>query len=319
MMPRSTLFRAFALACALPALAAAQVTFSFNYTDSAGNGFYDPTLGAARRGALESVGATLAGYFASYSARTVTFDVSSYVANPNGILASAGADYDTPDNSFQRGYVQDKILNNLDNGSAGEGVLIWNFTYAWDYDDSVAAGTYDFKAVALHEIVHTLGFASLITGSNGVGAGNGTTYSIFDQFLTDAAGNRLVSTGAAYAGGTILSNGVSGDVFFSGPAAMAEFGGRVPIYSPASFLAGSSLSHLDTDYFTSAGYVMEHAVSTGPAERTLSALELAMLTDLGYTITAVPEPASVAAVAGALALLYARRRRKLAARSASGR
>lgn len=309
MMPRPTLLRAVLLAIAFPALAAAQVTFSFNYTDGAGNGFNDPTLGTARRGALESVGATLSAYFGSYSARTVTFDVSSYVSNPNGVLAAAGAAYATPDNSFQRGAVQDKIINDLDNGPGAEGVLIWNFTYAWDYDDSVAGGTYDFKAVAQHEIVHTLGFASLISAT-GAGAGNGTTYSIFDQFLTDASGNRLVSTGATYAGGTLLSNNVGGDVFFSGAAAMAEFGGRVPIYSPATFLEGSSLSHLDTDYFTSAGYVMEHAVSTGPAARTLSTLELAMLTDLGYTITAVPEPAAFAALAGVLALAGALRRQR---------
>lgn len=309
MMPRSTLPRALLLAFALPALAAAQVTFSFNYTDSAGNGFYDPTLGATRRGALESVGATLAGYFAGHPARTVTFDVSSYTGNANGTLAAAGADYDTPNNSFQRGYVQDKIINNLDNGSAAEGVLIWNFTYSWDYDDAVAGGSYDFKAVALHEMTHTLGFASLI-GSNGAGAGAGTTYSFFDQFLTDASGNRLVSTGATYAGGAILSNGVGGDVFFSGPNAMAAFGGRVPIYSPATFQEGSSLSHLDTDYFSSAAYLMEHAVSTGPAPRTLSTLELAVLADLGYTMTAVPEPAALALVAGVLALGGALRRRR---------
>lgn len=308
-MPRPTLPRALLLAFTLPALAAAQVTFSFNYTDGVDTGFNDPTLGATRRGALESVAATLSSYFGGYSARTVTFDVLSYSGNADGRLAAAGADYATPDNSFQRGAVQDKIINNLDNGPGAEGIIIWNFTYAWSYGDTVAGDTYDFQAVALHELVHTLGFASLISGSSGAGAGTGTTYSFFDQFLTDAAGNRLVAPGATYAGGTILSNGASGDVFFSGPTAMAEFGGRVPIYSPASFLEGSSLSHLDTDYFSAAGYIMQHAVAPGLATRTLSTLELAMLTDLGYTVTAVPEPASVVLAAGALVLFCVLRRR----------
>ena len=299
--------RTLLLVCALPAVAVAQITFQFNFNDTAGTGFNDATLGATRQAALQTAAGTLASYFTGYT-RTVVIDVTSVNQPGSSTLAAAGAGFFNIDNSFQRGVVQEHILfGTYPNVSLGE--MEWNFGKSWDYDDDVAGGSFDFKAIAMHELLHTLGFSSFING-NGTGEGsNGTTWSHFDQFLTDTSGNRLVSTGGVYQGGTILTNGVGGDVFFSGAAAMAVFGGRVPIYSPEIYLAGSSLSHLDTDFFTSDAYLMEHAVAAGLATRTLSSLELAILTDLGYSV--IPEPSTYALLfgAGALALAGWRRRR----------
>lgn len=201
------------------------------------------------------------------------------------------------------------IQSGTTNGQSYLGTMTWNFGHAWGYDDNVATGTFDFKTVAIHELLHAVGFASFIS-STGAGAGNGSTYSKFDQFLTDASGNRLVDTNGNYVGNDILSNGTGSDVYFSGANAMAANGGqRVHIYSPATFLSGSSLSNLDTDFFTSAAYIMEHAVASGPATRTLSAIELGILTDLGYSVSAIPEPSTYAALLGLLALGLAARRR----------
>lgn len=315
-LPLPAPVRALVLACLLPAAAWAQITFSFDYatSESASAGFNDATFGAARKAALESAASTLAGYFTGYPARTVTIRVNASQTDGTGFLASAGSLYFSTDNTFQPGLVASMIQNGTNFGQAYLGTVQWDFGYNWSYGDTVAGGTYDFKAVAMHELTHALGFASIITAS-GTSEFGGNTWSTFDQFLTDAAGNALInSTTKAYEGGTILTDGVGSDVYFSGANAMAANGGqRVHIYSPASYAEGSSLSHLDTSFYTSNAYLMEHAVSSGLATRTLSAIELGILADLGYSVTAVPEPASYAIAAGALALLLAWCRRRAAA------
>ncbi len=313
--PLTASLRALVLACVLPAAAWAQITFSFDYTtaEPENNGFNDATLGATRRAALESAAGTLASYFTGYAARTVTIRVSASQSSGAGFLASAGSLYFQTANSFQPGLVASMIQTGNNYGQAYLGTVQWDFGYNWSYGDSVAAGTYDFKAVAMHELMHAVGFASLINASGESALGN-NTWSAFDQFLTDAAGNPLINaTTKAFQGGTILSDGISSDVYFSGSNAMAANGGqRVHIYSPASYAEGSSLSHLDTSFFTSTAYVMEHAVMSGLAARTLSAIELGILTDLGFSVSAsaIPEPSTYVLAAGLLALGLAALRRR---------
>lgn len=299
----------------LPLVAGAQVTFNFNFTDT-GTGFNDPTEGAARRGALQSAASTLGSYFSNYTA-TLTFNVSSYSTN-DGTLASAGSGISgiTVD-GFYNTDAQKKILNG---SGTGTGTISWNFFHNWDYDDSVAGGTYDFKSVAMHEILHALGFSSIISSTNqgafGNPSGNTDVWSIFDQFLTDTSGTRLVTAGAAFntSLSTLLANGIGSDVYFNGPNAFAANGNQlVRIYSPATFENGSSLSHLDTAIYGTNNYIMTHAVTTGQSLRTLSAIEIGMLQDIGYTLVAVPEPAMMALFFGIGALGLAAWRRRHAA------
>ena len=291
----------------------AQIVFSFTYEDPANTGFNDATSGAERKAALQSAANTLASYFTGYPSRTVTITVNVSQNNSgSSTLASAGSSFFVVNNSFEAGLVQQMIQTGNNNSQSSLGSMTWNLGRPWDSDDNIAGGTFDFKTVAIHELLHAVGFSSYIT-STGAGAGSGTTYSKFDQFLTDASGNRLVDTGGNYVGGTLLSNGTGSDVYFSGANAMAANGGaRVHIYSPATYLSGSSLSHLDTDFFTSSAYIMEHAIAAGPGTRTLSAIELGILTDLGYSVAAIPEPQTYAALLGFLALGLAASRRRSA-------
>jgi hypothetical protein len=316
MKMRRRLLTSLLLLVFLPLAASAQIVFAFNFNDAANTGFNDATsLGTDRRNALQSAANTLGSYFSSSYTATVTFNVTSH-STDNGTLASAGSGYSGLGSSgFYRTDVQKMIQSGL---GTGTGTINWNFFHDWDYDDSVSGGSFDFKAVAMHEVLHAMGFAGLIksTGQGGFNNASGTpdVWATFDQFLTNSAGGRLVNTSAEYVGSDILTNGIGSDVYFDGANAKAANGGnRVHIYSPATFESGSSLSHLDTDFFTSDDFVMEHAVAAGPATRTLSAIEIGILMDLGYTMAAIPEPATIALVFGAGALgLAAWRRRRIA-------
>ena len=79
--------------------------------------------------------------------------------------------------------------------------------------------------------------------------------------------------------------GGNGGIFFGGPDAVAAYGALVPLYTPSPWESGSSISHLDDDTFVGVNRRMMNAkVRVSRGIRDLSALELAILADLGYTV-----------------------------------
>ena len=86
----------------------------------------------------------------------------------------------------------------------------------------------------------------------------------------------------------------SNDIYFHGPNAVNVNGGNpLQVYSPPTYSPGSSISHLnDPDL------VMYYAVAAGEEKRSYSSIELAILMDLGWDLTAegllaIPEPNTV--------------------------
>lgn len=304
------------LASPLPA----QLTFTFTYTDvvlANGLGYADATLGATRRSALESAASTLAGYFTGYNV-SVGFTVTSENTN-SSTLASAGSGVSFSGNGFYKSNVQKLIQTST---GTSDGTINWNFFHNWDYDDSIAGGAYDYKSTAMHEVLHAMGFLS---GINATGqglttqtSGMGDVWYDFDRFLTNSAGTFLVNSGTfAFNTGLLstLTGGSAAGVFFSGANALAAYSSnRVQIYSPNPYQSGSSGSHTDDDTFTGGNQLLMNAASTtGQGLRTLSAIELGVLTDLGYNVTAVPEPATYVLLLGlvSLTVVVLRRRRQL--------
>jgi hypothetical protein len=75
---------------------------------------------------------------------------------------------------------------------------------------------------------------------------------------------------------------------------VAANNGLVPLYTPNPWVSGSSLSHLSDYVFTgSKDTLMTAVVSRGPAPRALSAVELGILRDLGYTVAPGPGGATL--------------------------
>lgn len=313
---------------------AAEVMFNFNFTDAPGIGFnaFGQT-GIDRRQGLQNAGNYLAGFFGNYTA-TIDMNVNGSETNDT-TLASAGSNINSAYPGFgfgTRGDVMTKILGG--NGAdpdvgAADGTVNWNFEdFAWEPLNDFQLGEMDLFSTAVHELLHAVGFASGIN-QDGTGpwtgdpVGTPTAWTPFDEFVADMNGT-LVSPGAALDTGRWNAASVGGTdttgLFFVGANAMAANGGNpVNLYSPATWVQGSSGSHLDTDFFNVANgrqpLMMNHeaAVAEGLDIRVLSSIELGLLQDIGYTnllLTPVPEPSSVFAIltVGSLYLLNRRRR-----------
>ncbi|MEX8495210.1 PEP-CTERM sorting domain-containing protein [Sphaerotilus sp.] len=310
--------------------AQAAITFQFNFLDGAGTGFNDTTTGASRQSALNTAASLFSGMFGSHFSDSGTIVLNATATDDplSGNLASAGSQLSLAGGAAAgfnlQGVVSTKLQTGVDlNGSSADGTVNFNFGQNWQLDANapVSSGQFDFYGVAFHEFTHALGFASLINqnGTDLFGSSTAGHWGTYDQFLVDKNGNAVVNAGTfnlnsgvwntASVGGTSPAAGM----FFNGAHAVAANGGNlVGLYSPTSWIDGSSISHLDTDNPAYSGMMMLHAVGTGSAARDYSAIETGMMQDLGYTaVTAVPEPDSLAmllAGLGVIGQLHRRRR-----------
>lgn len=299
--------------------AQAQLTFTFDFQNP-GVGFNDATSGAARQAALQDAANTLASYFTVSGPVNLTFTVNSENSSGSSTLASAGSVLVSDGAGFFRTVVQNKIITGSDaNGTSTDGTINWNWAHAWNISGTVGGSEYDFKSTAMHELLHAFGILSY-TGA--AGTNTGTNWTTFDQFLTTSAGASLInqSTFAWVGPDSVLTGGgtppsyATTGMFFSGTNAMAANSNNpVPIYSPSTWESGSSGSHTADNYFTGSNQLLMNAATTfGPGVRTLSGIEIGMLTDMGYSLTAVPEPSTYALILGlgALGAIWTRRQRR---------
>lgn len=302
--------------------AQALVTFNFNYTDAGGVGFNDVTEGADRRAALQSAGDYLSGFLTNYTA-DIFLDVDGSVAD-GSTLAAAGAEVNGPISTGfgNQGDVMLKILggNSADPSAGRDGSVTWNFAdFSWELGTAFDPNQYDFFSTAVHELLHALGFGSDIAqnGDDPVTGDPTGNWSPFDKFVADSTGDIIDNTSfvldqvrwdvASVAGGACGTG-----LIFNGPNTMAANGGNpVEIYSVSPWEDGSSGSHLDDNCYNGT-YMMEAATGTGLGIRQLSALEIGMMQDMGYTqfgVTTPPPPGQVPAppiiylLAGGLVLL----------------
>lgn len=256
------------------------ISFSFVYGSGA------QYWSATARQALESAAAAVGSMLVVGGPVNLVFNVTGRNSPGSGVLAAAGSDTVSSGAGFFRTVVQQKILTGIDaNGAQADGEIEWNFGQRWAYGDSVGGNQYDFRATAMHELLHTFGFLSYVDAA---GRNAGTTWTTFDRFVVTAGRTAAINPGTfrwSTAYNTNLTGG-GGGLYFGGAHAVAAYGGPVPLYTPNPWESGSSLSHLDDATFAGANQkLMNAAADTGPGVRTISPLELAILRDLGYTVT----------------------------------
>lgn len=288
-----------------PLAAQAELTFTFIYNDPTGVGFNHATLGAARRASMEQTGVLASSYFPGYTAN-ITMAVDG-AETTDGVLAAAGSNLTDTDSTCdpgfnQRGDVGVKVLGGADPNPAGaDGTVTVNFEdQTWGLGDTIAPGDFDFKSTMLHELLHALGFSNTLeqSGQSSCSQAVGTpgAWNAYDNFLGDTTGDVIDNTTFILSGArwnAIVTGGAgNAGVLWRGPQGIAGNANQpVPLFSPTQFSSGSSIAHLDDEFYTNVELLMEAATGQGPGTRTLSSMEVGMLKDIGFT-TATGTPAA---------------------------
>jgi VCBS repeat-containing protein len=286
----------------------AKMTFVFNYTT--GSQYWTPEA----KNALQSAANKVASYIVVSKPVTLTFDVTAVNSPTSATLASTGSDLTSTSAGFFNTVVQKKILTGVDsNGTAADGYVDVNFGTPWAYGDSVTNTQYDFTSTAMHEMLHALGFLSYVDAPGSSWNARGTNWTTFDSFIVTNNKTKVI--------GTVLNRnrwntaynknltGSSGGLYFNGVNAIAANGGLlVPLYTPNPWESGSSVTHLNDSTFTGAkSQLMNAMADTGKGIRAISAIELGILKDLGYTVIPAPAAASTLLFVG---FVFLRRRRR---------
>jgi hypothetical protein len=260
------------------------IDFDFTYNDP--DGYFTEEA----KEALYQSAKRLSVYFIVNQKTVLTYTVNGEY-KVNDYLAAAGSDPTSTDPGFWGTVVQEKLINGVDaNGEEADGEIDWNWAYDWGYYPEVGSDQYDFTSTAMHELLHSFGWLAGFSSPANTERDHWYTYS---QFVTTKEGDSPINDE------TYLWNsdfdpyltGYGGGMFFSGADAMAAYGGRpVPLWTPTEWSGGSSISHLDDDTFSGPNHLMmdSAAASMGRDNIALSAIELGVLMDLGYTVAPAP-------------------------------
>ncbi|MEI8204820.1 MAG: hypothetical protein WCH34_17505 [Bacteroidota bacterium] len=203
-------------------------------------------------------------------------------------------------------------------GTFFHGMVAFNFTginWHTELNTVTATNYYDFYSVALHEVTHALGFASLID-ENGLSkfGSNFNYYTRYDLRLqTQASESLITNTGdcSLYDWGFNTQLDAQ-DILAPNPSVTCTpnivldntecadailYVGSVtqPVFTPYCFMAASSLSHFEdqchspTNYGNNEYYAMSNANGTGPVymKRYLKPEERSVLCDIGYTVNGI--------------------------------
>ncbi len=183
----------------------------------------------------------------------------------------------------------EKMLGEEVNG-VGQFDIVGNFNkdftnWYFGTDGKTPPLKYDFVSTVLHELAHGLGFAGNLDSQSGKG---GYSYNsemlpgVFDSFITDRNGNKLVKT-SIYPNPSIALHQslTSGFLEFS----TKLVGNQLPrLYAPASWDGGSSIYHLDeTTYAASdTNSMMTPFAASGEAVHTPGPNSLAIMYEMGW-------------------------------------
>lgn len=166
-----------------------------------------------------------------------------------------------------------------------------NINWYFGTDGNCPTDQYDFVTVALHEIGHGLGFSPSFSASDelgywGLGAGIPEIWDYFVFNLQDQAilDTTLFPLNSEELYGQLTSN----KLYFDGPIARTRFFDLpVKIYAPSPYKRGSSISHLDETFNTSANALMTPFIGKAEVIHAPGPLTLAMLHDMGWIHTRV--------------------------------
>lgn len=174
--------------------------------------------------------------------------------------------------------------------------MTFNGWYDWylGIDGNTPSNQVDLVSVVLQEIAHGLNFYGSMDYSAGMGTWGFAGYpglpNIFDTFLATGSGVRLTNP-SAYVNSSYALGGVmtSNDVWFIGNQAVtANAGLPVKMFAPATWMPGSSLSHLDyTTFVNTPNALMVYAIGKGESRHDPGPVSVGILRDLGWSAATV--------------------------------
>jgi hypothetical protein len=184
---------------------------------------------------------------------------------------------------------------NLNNDLEGDMQLTINSSQPWylGTDGQTPTGKYDLVTVALHEICHGLGFFDSFNIDGTFG-----WYSpipiIYDTFVENYAGTRLTDTLKFKNYSTALRNQYLGvPLYFNGPL-LKKYSlqnnisdSRARLWAPATWDAGSSISHLDENKTLRENSLMTPFIDYGEAIHNPGKYTFSILGDLGWINTRI--------------------------------
>ena len=312
----------------------AGISIQANYLDSAGEGFYDATLGTQRQTAFEfalDIWGNALG--ASYSGQTIVIDAEFNDLGGTGssaTLGQAGAsgyyNLNTSTPLIHASALANHIVGyDLSAGSEGSAefnsavdgtTVLTGYTWYYGTDNNAGANEIDFVSTALHEIGHALGFAGLLQSDGSYydfTPGDNTDPELYNQYDLyvgrdngDVTYTQLVDLTAAER----IAVATSGNLYWGGVEAFEANGDAFPkLYAPGTWQQGSSYSHLDETTFALELMSPTHTAGT---LHEISDLTMAMMIDMGWDSN-VPEPGTLAvwSVLAVSVSLVRRRRREL--------
>ncbi len=266
------------------------VRFNITFKDvilGNGTGFDDPTYGSQRRDALSAAFRYFSDIINNSGQADVQIDPSFFQNISPGStppLATSVA----PSNA-SRGFNDCLAFRHLNSGtdpsnSLPDGILSFNFgnniNYNYDYSGAPTNSQYDFYTVAIHEIMHMLGFTSYCNADGTSQAAN-NVFTAFDEFLLNPSYSPLLVTSGSGSGLTVAvpqaSYLTSNDLWFDNLNGVST-----PVYAPSTFSA-ASIDHFDNLRSTDK-FVMNYSLSKGEYYRYLHQDEANALVRLGYDI-----------------------------------
>lgn len=149
---------------------------------------------------------------------------------------------------------------------------------------------YDFVSVILHELTHGLGFTGLLYTGSGSGAysyGLDKSPGIYDKFVTDQFGEKLVDT-LQFVNPSVGLNLALASGWLDFDTKLAD--GQLPrLYAPAKWDTGSSIYHLDDSTYPAgdANSLMTPFTGTGEAIHDPGPYALAIMNEIGWKTVAI--------------------------------
>ena len=191
--------------------------------------------------------------------------------------------------------------NDLQPNELDFNMFIWNANWYTGTDGNCGANQYDLVTVVLHELMHGLGFISLMSVEGALGKYNDpdssnfyfTTFprpdfnelpGIYDQHL-NYNGRYLIDTTEFSNFSIALRQAITSDsIFFSGPMTNAFLNGdQARVYAPLNYQDGSSIHHLDESTYPAGSTLslMTPFVGLSEVNHSVDSLCLSVLNNTG--------------------------------------